>query len=207
MIIKRNSSAHRSRAYTLVELSIVALLSAVLIAAAARWVGQLGQVALQQVATGVQANVIIATDRLDDDITAATHCNPWQLDSPVVEVTQSSLTMYVDSDGDGNVKLVRWSVDTNTGLLTRAEAEPGANCSAATLPQGVIMLTGVATGTSQSPVFTPAFDGILTENATDWGECVDRSSERCRFDAIAVNLTVLDTGEPVVATNIFNLSV
>lgn len=202
----RPRSRRGRRGYTLVEITIVAVLSAALITIAARWVGQLGQVALQQVATGVQANVIIATDRIEDDITAAAHCNPWQLDNPVAEITPSSMTLFVDADGDGEVKLVRWSVDTTTGLLTRAEAAVGSDCSQPELPAGVVLLTGVATGTTGSPLFVPTFDGEISDSAADWGVCADRSVDRCRFDGVSVELTVLDAGTPTVTKNQFNLS-
>jgi len=204
---QRRSVLRRSRAYTLVELTIVALLSAALIAVAARWVGQLGQVALQQVSTGVQSNVIIAMDRLDDDITAATHCDPWNLDSPLVEIAPSSMTLYTDTDGDGEVKLVRWSVDTATGLLTRAEAAAGENCSQPELPAGVLLLTGVTTGTTSTPMFTPTYDGAPSQDATDWGSCADRTLDRCRIDGVSVELTIADAGTPIVTKNIFNFSI
>ena len=198
---------HRSRAYTLVELTIVALLSAALIAVAARWVGQLGQVALQQVGTGVQSNIIIAMDRLDDDITAATHCDPSSLDSPLVDVSPSSLTLFTDNDGDGEVKLVRWSVDTTTGLLTRAEAPIGLNCAQPDLPSGVLLLTGVTTGTLSTPVFTPVYDGAPSEESTDWGSCTSRILDRCRIDGLSVVMTVSNSGSPVITKNIFNFSI
>jgi type II secretory pathway pseudopilin PulG len=200
-------SRRRSRAYTLVELTIVALLSAALIAVAARWVGQLGQVALQQVGTGVQSNIIIAMDRLDDDITAATHCDPWNLDSPLVDISPSSLTLFTDNDGDGEVKLVRWSVDTNTGHLTRAETQVGPNCSQPELPNGVLLLTGVTTGTLNTPVFTPVYAGLPSEQSTDWGSCTNRVIDRCRMEGLSVMMTVSNSGSPVVTKNIFNFSI
>ena len=205
--LRCSRSRNFSRAYTLVELTIVALLSAALIAIASRWVGQLGQVALQQVGSGVQSNIIIAMDRLDDDITAATHCDPWSLDSPLVEVSPSTLTLFTDTDGDGEVTIVRWSVDTTNGYLTRAEAAVGQNCSQPDLPSGVLLLTGVTTGTLNTPVFTPVYDGNTSEESTDWGYCVNRITDRCRMDGLSVVMTVSNSGTPIVTENIFNFSI
>ena len=198
---------HRSKSgrlgYTLVELAVVAVLGAVLIAIAARWVGQLGQVALQQVAGGVQANVIVASDRLEDDLTAAVHCDPWNLDSPIAEVTPSSLYLFVDANGDGTPTFVRWSVNLETGLLTRAEGAAGEACSQPTLPTGVALIESVATGTAETPLFTPAVGGVLATSASDWGICTNSIEARCQIDAVQVDLTVLDGGTPITVTHHF----
>lgn len=186
--------------YTIAELVVVALIGTILIGIAARWVGQLGQVALQQVATGVQSNAIIATDRLEDDLTAAVQCNPWGTDSPLAEITNSSLTIFADINGTGTPTLVKWSVDTESGVLTRSESELGSDCSIIASGNDVAMLTGVATGGAAAPLFIPSINGVLATNEAAYGLCENSYAQRCQIDSIQVELTVLDAGSPINVT-------
>jgi hypothetical protein len=144
---------------------------------------------------------------MDDDVTAASHCSPWGLDNPVVEITPSSLTLFSDTDGDNVVSLVRWSVDTTTGVLTRSEAPVGSDCALPVLPDGVVQMTGVTTGTSEAPLFSPSYDGVVSEDMTDWGACADRSTQRCRIGGVQVDLTVAEAGVPIVVRHHYQLQV
>jgi Tfp pilus assembly protein PilV len=202
MMGRHRGSSHKRghrRGYSLLELVAVALLAAGLIALVGRWVGQLGQVALQQASTGLLSNSVVVADRLEDDLTAAVSCTGT--DSPVREVTASRLEVYV-ADDDGTVDLVRWEVDTGTGLLTRAEAEAVGSCSYPPLSSGNEMIGSVATGSPEAPLFVPVSEADPTDPEGVYGICTDRDDARCRISALEVNLTVLDAGTPVVSLQV-----
>lgn len=195
------SVAGRRNGYSLLELIVVALLAAALIALVGRWVGQLGQLALQQAASGIQVESVVAADRLEDDLTAAVRCSGT--DSEIREITAGRIEFYV-LDEDGNVDVVRWEVDPVAGVLTRAEVPALNGCTYPPVPEGSFVLDQVATGSAEAPLFIPVSDA--DSGVEDiYGLCTDRDSARCRISSVEVNLTVLDGGVPVVSRQVIRV--
>lgn len=200
MKMLRNHRAHprRGRGYSLLELVIVALLAAALVALIGRWVGQLGQVALQQATGNLNSASVVTVDRIEDDIVSAVSCTGT--DSPIREISASRLELYV-SNGSG-VQLVRWEVDATTGNLTRAAVEPTQGCEFPEPPAGAFVLGSVVTGTAGAPLFTPLSEATVAGSAEVYGTCSNRDLDRCRIDAVETNLTVLDGATPVVSRHV-----
>lgn len=199
----RSRTHNRTRGgYSLLELVVVAILAAVLIGLVGRWVGQLGQVALQQATSGLQAEAVVAADRLEDDLTAAVLCTGT--DTAIRDISPSRLDLYVAGDGS-SVVLVRWEVNPLTGILTRAVVSASDGCSFPEPGQGNFVIDSVATGSAEAPLFVPVSDATSLPDAELYGTCATTDLPRCRVFAVEVNLTVIDGGTPVLSQQVLRV--
>lgn len=188
--------ARRGRGFTILELAIVAAVSAVIFLVLLRWMTSLGQVAGsvadKQIST---RNADFAVQMLDADMRAAALCN---LDdaSPVRLVSDRVLELYVNdqrSDGTFGLRLVRWHAAD--GELTRTVWDvnpssgaqscnplPGATASAIVIATSVYTPTPESTGRSVVPIFTAYVNGVPDTTACPSGSGC--AAESVRFDGV-----------------------
>lgn len=158
-----------TRAFTLLEVVIVAAVAAVVFLILIRWLSSLGAVAGAVAQNAVPTrNATYAETRLKADLGSATVCDPVA-GTPLRELTDRTLELYIDgahSDGSPGILLVRWTADS--GNLTRSVFEVSVADQCLPAPGSTsasrVISTNVYTG-AQTPFFQAVSSGI------DQGEC------------------------------------
>ena len=185
---------NRRRGYTLVELAVVTLLTAVLVFGMVRWlvgVGVLARTGIDDAADGRRAAVVAQLRR---DVDSAVHCDPRALDARVRELAADRLSIVAQVDADAAFELVSWRLEGSR--LERSEVELGADC------------TGSAAGWApwadgvESFSLASVVDGEEVSAGTA-GACVDSFLLRCQVDAVSVSFTL--SGDPATERVVLTL--
>jgi hypothetical protein len=188
------SSQRDIRALTLLETSVVAALTGVLLAFVARWViGLLLLVGAGSDGSGPGHYARVAQSTFQADVAAATVCHPVGIGSPVGEITPDSLHLSIDSTADGTADtLVHWAV--LNGQLLRGTT-PLEDCNvAAGDPTWTVIADEVAPRKQDAGHFATVTDGVVTVHTdTDCGD----APQDCRFNALVLEATLtLDDEAP-----------
>lgn len=180
-------SSHRGlsptrRGYTLVELGVVTLLTAVLVFGMVRWltgVGALARTGIDDAADGRRSALAAQISR---DLEAAVHCDANGLDARVRELGSGVFSVAAQADDDAAIEVVGWRL--NGDVLERGEAELDASCDGE--PSG---WAAWASGVESFSVAV-VVDGALVPTGTG-GSCESSLLERCRVDAVAVDVALV----------------
>jgi hypothetical protein len=179
----RRSAGRGSRGYTLIELGVVTLLTAVLVFGMIRWltgVGALAKVGLDDAADGRRGAVAAQIRR---DLESVVHCDANGLDARVRELATDTLVFAAQVDDDAAVEIVGWRLNGET--LERGESELDAACEGDPA-NWANWATGVE-GFSLASVTA----GVEVTAGTA-GACESSLLERCQVDAVSVELRLLD---------------
>lgn len=190
------------RGFTLLEVAVVAAVSAVIFLVLIRWMTSLGQVAGAVADKQItDRNAGFASEMLSADLQAAALCDPAQA-SPVRKVTDRVLELYINeqrTDGAFGIRLVRWQAAD--GELTRTswdvsessgaqfcEPEPGSAAQATVIATSVYTPTQESSGRTPVPVFTPYSSGsVVADNSCATGV-------GCAADAVGFKAVFLTPG-------------
>lgn len=190
------------RAFTLVELAVVAGLTSVLLVLVLAWVGGIAKLAADGSASpAAQREVSLAVARLNGDVTAATGCDWQRRGGPVESLSPSQLNLYLDEDGDGIADLVSWRL-SGTDMIRGVRLGTG-QCTFSDTEVELAMITDLAAKTSRA--FSPVTDGA----AVTLGGQVSCSAipDPCRYSAIQASFTVAPaSGGTIVVDRVMALN-
>jgi len=233
VMISRLPTAGRAgrpvRAFSLLELVVVAALSSIFLLMLVRWVFTLNA------ATGVSMDTIASAraaaalrSSFSDDANAAVACGPWRT-SPIASITPDRASFYIRAGADGGAptQLVTWAMtpgarplDDWTITRTLSDTASGDQCAASgvgvtqTLAENLapIQVDVIAAG---SPTLRPGFqavtDGDLVTDPTQaWGVCdTGNTAARCRAQALAIHWVLnstLDGAAPSVVARTYTFT-
>lgn len=186
--------ARKPRGFTLLEIAVVAALSATLFVIVVLWVlGFSGATTSAAESNQVQSNAAFVSRALQTDLTRAVPCNAAS--SPFITVTPTEIAFYADVVGatgsggpDGLPDLVEWRFAG--GTIDRAVVPGTGSCAGLLSAQAGATWETIADGLSPSStqvfsVFTPGSDSPATPPAS--GSCTGASASSCLFDRVGVN--------------------
>ena len=140
MLLRRELRQGRPRAYTLVELGVVVVLTTLLIFGMVRWLVSVGASASSGLHDASDSRSALVFDQMAKDVRALQHCQAAGTDARVVNVTTDTMTLILDSDGDGTTETVLWRISGNT--IQRGSAAMGADCEPGTVSDWADWLSG-----------------------------------------------------------------
>lgn len=190
------SNARRGRGYTVLEVTIVAALSSVLLIGTLRWLVGLGGVVNANLNTADNATLLRAAEQFGTDVTSAVHCEASGADARMREITDTRVAM-VTSDGGTPVSVV-WKIQGS--LLQRGQAAMGPGC---TFTEPGAWTTWSNTLSTADSLFEAVTDGSVLPDGTN-GICNDEWSTDCQVDAVSV--TLQNTGDEYTAHKVYILS-
>lgn len=178
-----------ARGFTLVEVAVVTVLSAVLFLVVVRWVFGFVSAADQSTQLAAVTNdANFVSQSLRTDLQRATSCGPGT--SPFVYVGPTKVAFYADVVGpsgsggpDGVPDLVEWRFQG--GAVDRAVVAGTGNCSA--LLSATPTWTTIADGLAPSSNVVSAYVAGSTLAAAEPGSCAGSAAQQCLFSTIAVN--------------------
>ena len=180
---RRAVDARHRFAYTLVELVTAMILGSLLIAAALRWgVGVAGVVG-GSVRAGDNSQIVLAAERLADDIDGAVHCDTDGRDAVLRSLSPTSITIVADPDGDGVPALVSWRL--NEGRLQRGVGALTPDCVATDPSTWSTLATQVDTDASW---FRPVVGGLVSSASGDYLSCVNAATAGCATPSFTVRV-------------------
>jgi len=184
----------KRRGYTLVELAVVTLLTAVLVFGMVRWlvgVGVLARTGIDDAADGRRGAVVAQLRR---DVESVVHCDPRARDARVRELASDRLSVVAQVDQDEAFELVSWRLEG--ARLERSEVELDEDC-VADAGAWAVWADGVESFSLASVV-----DGVEVSLGTS-GVCLDSFAARCQVDAVSVSFTL--SGDPAVERVVLTL--
>lgn len=176
--------------FTLLEVAVVAVLSAALFVIVIHWVlGFSNATTSESELNQVQANAAFVTQALRADLTRATVCAPNE--APFVEVSATKIAFYADVTGpsgggpDGKVDLVVWRFAG--GVVQRAVVVGTGSCSALVSGLSNLSYETIADGLapSSTKVFSVFTSGSDTAASTP-SSCTGTAASSCLFDRVQV---------------------
>jgi hypothetical protein len=193
-----------SRTFTLLEVTIVSAVSAVVFLVLILWMASLNQVATQLADKSIPSrSADFFTARLSADLDAAVVCKS-STGTALRALSPRELEVFVTarrSDGDIGVVLARWQVangmvtrtvwdvDRSASALRPCEPMSGSVAEAQVIATGVYTPSGAVTGRAEVPFFTSVRDG------SGLGTCVTSSSAQptdgCFIDGVHVRATLV----------------
>lgn len=177
-----STARRRGRGYTILEVSVAAVLTGLLVIGIMRWLIGLASAASSNIEATQSTLLMRAGDAIADDVRSATPCRETGTDAALVELTDTTVTLHTTTSS--GPRWVQWKL--NAGELQRAEAPLGNTCEepvASTL-NWVTWAEDVDPLRSQ---FVLIRDGQTITGGTA-GSCVTRYSSRCLGDAIDMTL-------------------
>lgn len=191
-------TTRRRRGYTLIELVVVAVLSAILLATAVRWVNGVFSASTSGLqSAAVHRNVTYASAVLRRDISSAVVCDPAGLGVPLEQISPSEIGVYAASGGV--VNLILWQVSTSAGatVLQRAVIS-GSGCAYNTsAPAWATIASGLVAPTAATPAFTalgPSAGGNQATAQSYSGPCTGTAAANCLDTSIQVNIQLQSAG-------------
>lgn len=189
----RRRTTPSPRGFTLVEVTVVVVISSILLFMMLRWIVALigiSAVSLEQSTTARDATYV--AEVLAADTASARGCHPYGLDVPYEHIDTTSLGLYADvvdaaniAGTDGNPDLVMWQVAAGAGGTTiqRAVLVGDGDCDFDTSnpPWRVLASRVRATNPNAEPFFAGITEGAV---ASTVGPCDGLNAESCWFEAV-----------------------
>jgi len=221
-----------TRAFSLLELVVVAALSSIFLLMLVNWIFTLNAatgVSMDNIASARAAATLRSS--FADDANAAVACGPWR-NSPIASITPDRASFYIRAGADGSAppQLVTWAMIpgattladwTITRTMTDTLADdpcapddsPGASVTQ-TLAENLapIQVDVIAAG---SPTLRAGFqaltDGALVTDPTQaWGGCATgTTAARCRAQGVAIHWVLnstLDGAAPSVVARTYTFT-
>jgi hypothetical protein len=188
LMLKQGLRQGRRRAYTLVELGVVVVLTTLLIFGMVRWLVSVGASASSGLQDASDSRSALVFDQMAKDVRALQHCQAAGTDARVASVTTDTMTLILDSDGDGTTETVRWRISGNT--IQRGTAQMGADCSPGTVSDWADWLSG-----ADALTFSVFRDGA-EETFGTLGACDAEIVDRCQVTLIGASI---DAGQGTAA--------
>jgi hypothetical protein len=176
----------KRKGYTVLEITIVATLGIFLLIILARWVGELGNIAIQQSTTQNEINAKFSIDYINDDILALSRCDLGS--SYIKEITSGSLSFDIFTNN--KYYNIKWVIEENEGSLYRFEQEYSDDCSLLGAPKKKFITSNITSGSADLPFFTPNFKNIIPQDDEIYGLCDNLILERCNINSISINLII-----------------
>lgn len=165
-------------------MALTATLTSVLIILLMGWVTTFSRIVADTPATAAsQTTADLTQTRLRADLAAATPCDSLRLNSPLVEISPTSLSLNVDTNADGFADLVTW--DVSGADLTRSTQTAVGPCEYENTTETVLLSGEVLTA---SNYFFPRILGV-EETLTVAVTCVGVPSP-CDYDAVTTRVGV-----------------
>ena len=180
MLLRRQLRQGRPRAYTLVELGVVVVLTTLLIFGMVRWLVSVGASASSGLHDASDSRSALVFDQMAKDVRALQHCQAAGTDARVVNVTTDTMTLILDSDGDGTTETVLWRISGNT--IQRGSAAMGADCEPGTVSDWADWLSG-----TDALTFSVFRDGA-EETFGTLGVCEAEIVNRCQVALIGASI-------------------
>jgi hypothetical protein len=176
----------KRKGYTVLEITIVATLGIFLLIILARWVGELGNIAIQQSTTQNEINAKFSIDYINDDILALSRCDLGS--SYIKEINSGSLSFDIYTNN--KYYNIKWVIEETEGSLYRFEQEYSDDCSLVGVPKKKFITSNITSGSSDLPFFTPNFKNIIPQDDEIYGLCDNLILERCNINSISINLII-----------------
>lgn len=175
----------KKKGYSVLEITIVSTLGIILLIILSRWVGQLGNISLDQATTQNEINAKISIDAFREDMISLSKCSI--LSSEVKSITNNEIIF--DIYKNNKFYKVRWLVDPADFSLYRFEQEYLDNCSTTGNEKKRFIVSDLVSGTSSNPFFIPNFLNEITDNEK-YGTCENPTILRCNIKSISINLII-----------------
>jgi hypothetical protein len=176
----------KRKGYTILEITIVATLGIFLLIILARWVGELGNIAIQQSTTENEINAKYSIDYFNDDILSLRRCD---LGSSYIKEIESGLISF-DIFKNDKYYNIKWAIEESEGALYRFEQEYSDECSLIGQPSKKFITSKISSGTVDIPFFIPNFKNIIPQDSEKYGLCTNLLLERCNINSISMNLII-----------------
>lgn len=202
------------RGYTIVEVTLVAAVSALLLIGVFRWLTGVGGVVSENLSSAALHTLDRASEQIGIDVAESVHCSPFGTDARIVNVTPYVYTDGVGVDtpatltlnkveSGGSLIQVTWRINGSDPLhpiLERTEVPLDANCVPSPVTTWTAWVRDVDVTTS---TLTTVVDGAPTATGTAGLNCTDEWQGACRVEAIDVTLKL--TGDEFLLHRVFPL--
>jgi type II secretory pathway pseudopilin PulG len=115
----------RQAGYTIVEVTIVAALTGVVMLGVFRWVTGVGSVVTTNLSSADLGTLTRAAEQISVDVSETTHCSPGGADARIRQVTPTTLVLVVEKAGTPTAVTWRIEPDGARAILQRAETPLG----------------------------------------------------------------------------------
>ena len=183
MKLQRNS-IKKSKAFSLVELTVVLVLSSLIMISITRWITGVGNVVTSTISSGARYDEEVTYSNMDNEITSALPCDPNGYRTPFLSYDADSKTLAFTSSTtqNGEINLIRYRI-SNDGFQ-RSEVSPNGTCN---YPQPTDWVTVVKDiDVSKSKI------GYLNSNSQDinylYVTCQYKGDANCDISAIYISL-------------------
>lgn len=179
------------RAYTLMELGVVLVLTVLLVFGMVRWLVGVGYSARSGIEGATDRRAATVLDKIGEDMLALRHCDPNGADARIVHVAANGLpakiTITTDPDGDGTPETVTWR--HHNGDIQRGEAPTGAGCETGEITEWTTWIRDVDTFE-----LTLIRDGQEDPTGTT-GNCDNEYLPRCSHAPLIASISIDETTE------------
>lgn len=191
---------YKAKAFTILEISIVAVLLSILLLILLRWISGLSSAGSAGVSASASSRELtFAIEQIRRDINRAEGCDPMSLDVPVHYVKVNEIALYVPNNSFGK-DLVIWRVsdDTVEGeyVLEKALIEDSGACLFDTtnpIFEPVLENVLYSSESSDNPIFSVIDSGLAVSDDTVYKDCY-LNYEECIFDKVKISLKVIGAG-------------
>jgi prepilin-type N-terminal cleavage/methylation domain-containing protein len=188
------------KGFTILEVSIVAVLLSILLLILLRWIGGLSAAGSAGVnASTSSRELTFSLEQIRRDISRAEGCDPMGLDVPIHSIKANEIAIYLP-DGSGGSELAIWRVsDLNTPnvyYLERATVTDSGGCVFdLTSAEFELVLENVLYDSESplNPVFSVLASGIAVTDDTVYKDCY-LDYDQCLFNKIMISLSIVGAG-------------
>ena len=175
------------KAFSLIELVTVLILSTLIMGAMVKWVVSVGSVVSANLKVGPQNVATVAVDRMEDELRRAVSCSDRGYDSPLRQISNSPyLVSFISDTTSGGVPQQVWWRIYN-GTLQRAAITSSGSCTFATPSTSdyVTQASSIDTANSWIQAVDPA-TGL--NSATLYPTCALTTDVNCQLPALTIHL-------------------
>jgi len=177
----------KRKAFSLVELVTVLILSTLIMGAMVKWVVSVGSVVSANLKVGPQNVATLAVDRMEDELRRAVSCSDRGYDSPLRSISNSpySISFISDTTSGGTPQQVTWRI--YNGSLQRAAITTSGNCIFTSPSSGDFISQASNIDTTNS--WIQAVDPTSGLNSTIlYPTCTLTSDTGCQIPAVTIHL-------------------
>lgn len=171
---------HKRKAYTLLEVIIVSVITSILFILGARWIYALTSAANAPLLGRDATEISYSLDKLENDLRLSQSCDSFNQTSVLHELSVNTLSFTLDADSDGDADKVSWRL--HEGDLQRALVM-GSNCNYAAPSES--SWNTLAQGVEGNPELFSVLQGGQLLPLTASLDCLNSV---CAFDGIDIDI-------------------
>ena len=173
------------KAYSVLELSIVSVLSISLLLMLSNWLGEIGGIALDQSKTENEISSNYSIDLLEDDLLLISSCQSYKPLISKLLYNELEFNIFKNS----KYYKIRWFLDPENSSFYRASQEYSNECQLIETEKKKFITANLLIGDEKTPVFKAIYEEEVTPEER-YGDCLEKTMPRCKIKAISLNLII-----------------